>query len=126
MPVSIDEYKRQLRNSEPGRERVQQLRADIYEAVRASAVTGDANWDHFLARLEGRIKAYESNLAAVQAVLCHPDTVNVDTIMAAKIKIVALEASAQALREIIDLPKLIIERGGKAKDALCGLEITEP
>ena len=122
MTISFDEYCSRLRDSEPGRERIQQLRAQIHEAVRASAVTGHPDWDHFLARIEGRIKGYESALATEQALLCHPGTVNVDKIMEAKIKIVALEASAQALRDVIELPRALIAQGAEASDKLRSIE----
>lgn len=122
MALSFDEYRSRGRDPERQREHIQQLRAVIHEAVRTSAVTGHPDWDHFLARLEGRIKAYETETAAVQAVLCHPGTVNVDKIMEAKIKIVALEASAQALREVIELPRLLIAHGAEASDMLRSVE----
>ena len=118
MTISIDEYRARVRKSEVGQERMRELRASVHEAVRATAVTGDANWDHFLAKIEGRIKTYRGALEAEQRVLCHPSTVNQDKIMEAKIKIVALESAVQALEEIIDLPRALIHAGLESQERL--------
>lgn len=125
MSISLDEFRAKTRESEPGRERIQQLRTQIHEAVRATAVTGHADWDHYLEKVEGRIKAYEDMKAVEQAILCSPEMVNQDKIMATKLKIVTYESAKQALLEIIDLPRMMIEQGSDASEKLRSIDPPE-
>lgn len=116
--ISRDEFVARIRNSEPAKERIRQLQAQVHEAVRASAVTGHADWDHFMAAIEGRIKTYKTLIAAEQIKLNNPSLVNADEIMLLKVKLACLNSGMGALEEIIELPKLIIKDGAEAADRL--------
>ena len=119
--ISRDEFVSRIRRSEPAQERIRQLQAQVHEAVRASAVTGDKNWDHFLAAIEGRIKTYRDLIASEQIKLNNPLLVNGDEIMLLKVKLACLTSGMAALEEIIALPKIIIEQGAEAAGKLHGI-----
>lgn len=125
MSISIDEYRSRLKASEPGRERIQQLKAQVHEAVRATAITGDANWDHFLALVEGRIAQYRGMIASKQAQLGDPTLVNAEQIMLLKVTLACLQASMGELEVVISLPKMLIESGSEAASKLAAMNIPD-
>lgn len=125
MTLSLDDFRARVRSSEPGQERIRQLMAQTHEAVRASAVTGHADWDHFLAAIEGRIKSYQAMVATEQIKLNNPALVNADEIMLIKVRLACLNEGRSALEDIIELPKKLIEQGATAVERLRNLSISE-
>lgn len=121
MKPTFDEFRRQIVASPAGKERVLQMQADVHEAVRATAVTGHKDWDHFVEQIEGRIKSCIEAAAAEQRVLNDPMLVNDEKIRACKVKIACLDAARSTLEDIVGLPKSIIERGARAADTLRAL-----
>lgn len=85
------------------------------ESVRAAAVTGDADWDHFLAYIEAVIKIATKHLDIEVTKLRDPYRVNVDEIAKCKAAITALEARIATMTEVILLPKFIKEQGEAAR-----------
>ena len=123
--MSLDEFRARVRSSEPAQERIRQLQAQTHEAVRASAVTGHPDWDHFLAAVEGRIKSYQAMVAAEQVKLSNPALVNADEIMFIKVRLACLNEGCSALEDIIELPKRLIGQGADAADRLRNLSPNE-
>lgn len=120
--ISIDEYLARAPKLAPSAEKMNNLRAIAQEPVRMDAVTGDADWDHFLAYLEARIKAVESTAEVERTRLASPLLVDPQQIMLVKIAIVDLDAVARTLKEVIMLPKWIKAQGEKAWQVLSELE----
>ena len=125
MTTSLDEFRSRLRSSEPGQERIKQLQAQTHEAVRASAVTGHPDWDHFLAAIEGRIKSYQTMIANEQVRLSNPELVNGDEIMLIKVRLACLNEGRKVLEDVIGLPKKLIEQGLAARETLRTLQVND-
>ncbi len=123
--ISRDEYLKNIRNSEPGKERIRQLQAQTFEAVRATAVTGHPDWDHFLSAVEARIKAYREMAEVEQAKLNNPLIVNADEIMLLKVKLACLNEGRTALEGVIELPKALISQGLEASKRLHNISATD-
>lgn len=119
MPT-IDEYR--ANHPRIVRERTPELRMIAHEAVRLEAVTGDEDWDHFLAYLEAALRATTRQREAAQTALLDPRMVNNDAIHACKLSIAALEARIGTLKEIITLPKFLKEQAGLARGQIAELE----
>ena len=114
MTISLDEYRARVRTSFFAEDRLQSLRADVREAVRAHALTGSEHWDHYLEAIEARIAGYREMATQEHALLCDPTLVNGDKIMAAKIKVACFNTAIGVLEEVMSLPKVLIAAG---KDA---------
>lgn len=125
MKLTFDEFRRAIVTTPAGKERVLQMQADIHEAVRASAVTGHPDWDHFVEQIEGRIKQYAAERERQQGVLADPRVVSADVIMAAKIVLVSCNAAIAALEDVVGLPKSLIDRGARSMDTLRAIGTAE-
>jgi len=122
MTISLDEFRARTKDSAPAQRRVLELQAAVREAARAKALTGDANWDHYLEEIETRIKTYQDIAAQDHAKLCDPKVVNVDEIMALKIKIACFNMAIAVLEEVMVLPKAIIAGGADAAAKLQAID----
>lgn len=116
MSVTRDEWnaRRTPRQARPAAN----LEVIAREALRAEAVTGDENWDHFLSYIEAAIKAAETQLQHEDAKLRSPYLVNDEAIRVLKAQITALTTRVATLREVIMLPKYLKEHGERAREFL--------
>ena len=85
------------------------------QAVRQSALTGDANWDPFLSYIEAAIAATERKRDAEDVKLRDPNLVNDEAMRGIKINLVRLEERIGALKEVLALPKFLKEQGESAR-----------
>jgi hypothetical protein len=110
--ISLDEFKQRRR---PVRDIASDLRMIQQQAVRQDAVTGDANWDYFLAYLEHALQNAEGAREAEDRKLRNPQLVNDEQIRACKVSLAQIEARIGTLKEILMLPKFLKEHGDLAK-----------
>jgi hypothetical protein len=120
MNRTLDEHRKE--NPRIGRDRIPEMRMMLAEAVRMEAVTGDPDWDHYLAYLEAALMATTRLLDVELARLRDPRFVNSEMIQVCKSAIAALEARIGTLKEIQSLPKFLKERGAMARESIANLE----
>jgi hypothetical protein len=92
------------------------------EVVRATALTGDPTWDWFLRYIEAHIKACERQIEAKRNQAASLVLVDEAKAKAAAVIVTALESRAETLRELIVLPKWIMENGERASKLVSELE----
>ena len=120
--ISLDEFRSRIKNSPEGKERISDLRGLVQSAVRSEALTGNESWDVFNRYIEAQIKLAEGEITVRRAqaatlVLTEPEKAR-----AAAVAVVIFETRAETLKEVIMLPKYLIENGAKAKEILASLE----
>lgn len=121
--ANIDEYRHRPGAAPRAPEaRVQEMKGAIQEAVRADALTGDPNWDFFLRYIEAHIKAAQRQATIKRDEAAALVLVDEGRAKVAATTVLALEARATALAEVIALPKWIKENGERAKKAVAELE----
>jgi len=127
MTISFDDYRNRTHTRDPaaGQQRIRELQASIHEAVRATAVTGHAEWDHFLELIEGRIAKYRDMIAVEQSALVAPGLVNSEQIMLLKVRLACLQTALCELEAVIALPKILIAGGSEAASMLATLDVHE-
>ena len=87
-------------------------------AVKAELLTGDPVWDLFLTYLQHALEETETYRQSAQDMLTHPNTVDHNTMLQAKIALAESTSRASILEAVISLPKDLIELGSKAKGLL--------
>jgi hypothetical protein len=119
--LTLDEYRdrRPLPKREPN---PRQAEAILREAARMDVLTGDPDWDYFLAYLEAAVKAAQRVLDSEVAKLRSPLLVDDLAIRALKASITRIEARIGAFNEVIELPKLIKERGALVKPQIAEMK----
>lgn len=120
--LTIDDFKRRPR---PIRDLASDLRIIAQQAVRHEAVTGDPNWDFFLAYLEHALQAAESQRDQEDKRLRNPALVNDEAIRTCKVALAQLEARIGTLKEVMMLPKFLKEQGNLAKQQITELGTTK-
>lgn len=113
MRLSIDEFKSRPRA--PRADIGESLRAVHQQAVRLAAVTGDPDWDYFLAYVESAVQSAERTRTQEETKLRDSRLVNDEAIRTIKISIAQLDARIGAFKEVLLLPKFLKEQGDKAK-----------
>ena len=127
MTVStIDEFRMRVGKTPAAQDRKREMQAQVHEGVRAQAITGHADWDHFLAGIQGRIKMHQEAAAVEHARLCDPAVVNQDEIMKSKVRVACFNMAIAVLEEVQLLPKRLIEAGQDAAAKLRAIEPPEP
>jgi len=121
MPT-LDEYRQQRKAP---RDRSPELHALAREAVRAEAVTNDADWNHFLSYLEAAISRTTSLRDQEDKRLRDPLLVEDLEIRRCKVRIAELETRIATLKEVILLPKFIKEQGNLARQQIAELKASE-
>lgn len=87
----------------------------VREAVRMDALTGDENWDFFLAYLEAALRAAEAQQKIEDSKLRSPLLVNDEAIRALKAQLTFIESRIHTLKEVLMLPKYLKEHGDAAR-----------
>ena len=118
MTISLDEFRAKVRETPKNQERIAELRALIQEPPRMEALTGRLEWNHNLRYIEAQIKLAEGEITVRRAqaatlVLTEPEKAR-----AAAVAVVIFETRAETLKEVIMLPRYLIENGAKAKKSL--------
>lgn len=121
MTTSLDEFRTRERHL-PQADRINDLRGMAQEVPRMAALTGSAEWDLFLRYVEANIKATERMIEqkrdqAAALVLVDEPKAKQAALLAA-----TLVARVETLRELIVLPKWIIENGTRARKLVDELE----
>ena len=122
MAVNIDEFRARAGQNTLADHRVNQLRGLAQEAPRMAALTGRPEWDFFLRYIEAQIKiaetgAIERRTQAARLLLLDEDKAKIAAVAAH-----VYETRAETLREVIMLPKWVIDQGDKAAEAIAALE----
>ena len=125
MTVSIDEYRTRLRAMPSAQNRVNELKGLAQEAPRMAALTGSAEWDFYLRYIEAQIQIAELEIEEKRNQAAGLVLLDESKAKAAALAGAILEARAATLREVIMLPKWLIEQGAKAADLIAKLEATE-
>jgi hypothetical protein len=119
MPVTRAEWNARRATAAP--RSTANLEVIAREALRAEAVTGDENWDHFLTHLEANIRATEVQLEAEDRKLRSPYLVNDEQIRTLKAHITRLEERIRTLKEVLMLPKYLKQHGDLARAQIADL-----
>jgi hypothetical protein len=111
MPISIDEFRKatSLKSADRLTSMAGALQALAQEAVRMEAVTGSAEWNHFLAYIEAAAKDARAKRDYEIQRLRDPMMVDAKEMATSKAKLAVLDGRINALDEVIGLPKFIQE-----------------
>jgi hypothetical protein len=119
---SIDEFRSGLRATPQGQSRIAELKGIAQESPRMAALTGSESWDHFLRYIEAQIKMAEAEIDAKRMQAANLVLVDEAKAKAAAVQVTVLESRAATLREVILLPKWLIEQGARAGKLVAALE----
>ena len=122
MSASLDEYRARVRATPQGQARIADLKGMAQEVPRMAAITGSIEWDHFLRYIEAHIKACERQIEEKRMQAASLVLVDEPKAKAAAVIVTALESRAETLRELIMLPKWIMENGERAAKLVSELE----
>lgn len=98
------------------------LRAIAQQAARQEAVTGDPDWDYFLAYIENALQTAERERATDEVRLHDPNLVSDDKVRALRMSLIRLDVRIGTLKEVLLLPKYLKKQGDMAKESLANLE----
>ena len=87
-----------------------------------AALTGSAEWDFYLRYIEANIKATERMIEQRRDQAASLVLVDEAKAKQAAVLVAAMSARAEALRELILIPKWIIENGTEAAKAIAEME----
>ncbi len=119
MTASLDEFRHRARLPAA---RVNDLRGMAQEVPRMAALTGSAEWDLYLRHIEAYIKATERMIEQKRDQAAALVLVDESKAKQAAVLVAALSARVETLRELILLPKWIIENGTQAAKLVEELE----
>ena len=122
MSVSLDDFRNRARPAALSQARALELRGMMQEAPRAAALTGSAEWDHYLRYVEAHIKAAERMAEMKKNQAASLVLVDEEKAKAAAVLATVYQARAETLRELILIPKWIRESGEAAAKAIAELE----
>ena len=125
MSVSLDDFRNRVRATPQAQGRINELKGLAQEAPRMAALTGSAEWDYFLRFVEAQIKLAEREAEVKRGQAATLILVDEDKAKAAALAYTILQSRAETLREVILLPKWLIEQGGKAADLVAAIEAGE-
>jgi hypothetical protein len=86
-----------------------------HEAVRLEALTGDPDWDHFLAYFEAALKMATRMRDQEMTRLRDPGLVNPDDVAKLRANLLRLDARIDTLSEVLMLPQLLKKQGELAR-----------
>lgn len=121
MTITLDEYRSRKPNKASAESLERTARAldgITREAVRMEALTGNAEWDHFLSYMEAAHKAAIKHREYEFAKLRDPMQVDPQEIQRCKAKIAMVDSRIETLDELMKLPKFIREHGERARDLI--------
>lgn len=120
MNESLDDFKKRTGDKRAEREAAHRPQIEMLAQaqVKTELLTGDAHWDWFLSFLQAAVDHTEGQRDAFAAIIADPKTVQIDTIMEAKIGLAECKARLDAWNAVISLPKDLIEMGQEAKTLL--------
>lgn len=90
----------------------------VHAAVPIDNITKSSDWNSFLQLIEGMIESEQRKFEPLNKKLSDPKTVNVDEIMLLKSQITVSLSRIEALIEVRDLPKQILEAVDKVKTSI--------
>lgn len=122
MTASLDEYRQRLREQPQLRNRVNELKGLAQEVPRMAALTGSETWDHFSRYLEAQIRIAEAEIEVKRNQAASLVLVDEAKAKAAAVIVTALESRAQTLRDVILLPKWLMEQGEKAAELVAQMQ----
>ena len=122
MSTSLDDFRTRARPSVVSQARALELRGMMQEAPRAAALTGSAEWDHYLRYVEAHIKAAERMAEMKKNQAASLVLVDEEKAKAAAVLATVYQARAETLRELILIPKWIRESGEAAAKEIAELE----
>ena len=125
MKVSLDEFRNRPRGAQMADTHLRELRGMAQEAPRMAALTGSADWDLYLRYVEAQIKAAERMAEAKKnqaAALVLEDEAKAK---AAAVLATVHQTRAETLKELIVIPRWIIENGAQAAKKVAELESPE-
>ena len=95
-----------------------QLELVAQQAVKASLLTGDPNWDMLTTMVQGVIEIAQQQANAFQAALNDPEIVNHEALLLAKMSLRETLARIEAWEAVLQLPAGIMRDGAKAAEKL--------
>ena len=122
MTVSLDEFRTRPQRAREIADRLPDLRGLAQEAPRMAALTGSADWDLYLRYVEAHIKAAERMAEAKKNQAAALVLTDDAAARAAAVLAVSHQMRAETLRELIVIPRWIIENGTKAQEKVAELE----
>ena len=123
MKLSLDEFRnRPQRAKVLSDDRMNELRGMAQEVPRMAALTGSAEWDLYLRYVEAHIKAAERMAEAKKNQAAALVLTEADNARAAAVVAMTYQTRAETLKELIVIPKWIIESGAEAAKRVAELE----
>jgi hypothetical protein len=122
MTVSLDEFRTRPQRAREMADRLPDLRGLAQEAPRMAALTGSADWDLYLRYVEAHIKTAERMAEAKKNQAAALVLTEADNARAAAVLATVYQTKAETLRELIIIPRWIIENGAEAAKKVAELE----
>ena len=96
----------------------QELRHIIQGQAPMESLTNSPEWEIFRQICQGWIDHLESKLGDVAPAFLNPETVTHEQMLELKFRSLILGSRVDTLREVIEMPKVIIEDGERARELL--------
>jgi formate dehydrogenase maturation protein FdhE len=106
------------------RKQAPDLRAQGRAALSASQVTGDEHWDRFLQVVQARIEECAAERDGAAEALKNSDDFSPETLVKQKLAARLYGKEVDALKWVISLPQIIMEKGERARELLGKLDET--
>lgn len=116
--MEIDQYKKRV-NGKPTQ--THDLQVIERAGLQARSLTGTEHWDFFLSVLQPKVEETEVFLTNAKEQLADPRVVDENHMRQLKLAAVIYAERLNILREVMELPKRIIEHGDKATLHLKGI-----
>jgi len=120
MAASLDEFRQRARPA--SKDRLPEFKTAVQESVRAAALTGHPAWDWYLRHIEANIKATERMIEQKRNQAASLVLVDEAGAKAAAVIAATLAVKLETLRELILLPKWIMENGEAASKLVAEME----
>ena len=111
---TLDEF-RKLPRATTRESAIAKVHLVAQQALRQDAVTGDPNWDYFLAYIEAAIAVNERARAGEDIKLRDPSLVNDEKIRVLRVNIVRIDERIATFKEVLSLPKFLKSQGEVAR-----------
>ena len=120
MTFTREEYEQHVKETQVREIQSRQgdLRFLTQAEVAAERLTGDPHWDTFLQILQAERDGCVAQEAVMQKKACDPLTTDLEELQRCRIQAIILRTTVDTLDRVLDLPKAMKKRGGRARELL--------